>query len=159
MTGSRTRILPTAKPKRSAPLTAFARTLKIERLSASLILTSIVPLGPTMIAGLKYGTGVKFLRTVTLSNSDFFSAAPSSPPGSSSSGSAPIARLRVSRSFMRLARSTMKSGMGSSRCSSASASTAWSTIQSVTSPASGLPVSSLSEIFMVISWPGSAFSG
>ena len=36
MTGRRTRMLPVAKPKRSAPLTAFARTLKIESESAQL---------------------------------------------------------------------------------------------------------------------------
>ena len=45
ITGSRTAIWPVANPKRSAPLTALARSLKFVRLSGSATRTSAVPSG------------------------------------------------------------------------------------------------------------------
>jgi len=51
-TGKRTARSPAAKPNRSGPLIALARTLNTVTLSGSSIVTVATPPGPIMIAGL-----------------------------------------------------------------------------------------------------------
>ena len=105
------------------------------------------------------GTGVKFLRTDMLVSAPHSSCSPPSPPVVSSRGMTPKAILRVSRAAICVSRSTIKSGKGSSGCSLASERTAWSTIQNVTSPERGFPVSSVKRMPTSTSCPGRALLG
>ena len=66
---------------------------------------------------------------------------------------------RVSRAAIRDGRSTMKAGSGSSGSSGASDSTAWSTIQTVASPATGCPAASARCSTRSSDWPGRALGG
>ena len=115
-------ISPVAKPKRSGPEIAFARSLNTVSVSGSFTLILAIPSSPTGTRGRYTGTGVKFFRTEMFSMPQ--SSTASSPPGFSSSGMMPNAMLRVSRAAIRVGRFTTKDGSGSSGRSRANDRTA-----------------------------------